>query len=259
MTKRLENKVALVTGAARGMGEAICKLFAIEGAIVIVSDIDKEGENVARAINSSGGEAVYFHLDVTNRREIKDVFSKIAEKYGRIDILVNNAGVVEKYWVIDMPEEIWDKVLNINLKGTFNCSQAVLPLMIKQKGGRIINMASVSAVRGDAANGAYSASKFGILGLAQCLSEEVGKYNILVNSVCPGPIPTRLGEYGVKGDAELRKQDPEFIRKWYVDTTPLGRQGTPEEIAKAVLFFASDDSSFVTGCTLSVSGGMVRW
>ena len=257
--KRLENKVAIVTGAARGMGKAICRLFADEGAIVVVTDMDKEGENVVSEIIDAGGQAVFYHLNVTDRTEIKNVVDDVLAKYQKIDILVNNAGVVEKYWVVDMPEEIWDKVLNINLKGVFNCTQAVLPAMIKQNGGRIVNMASVSAVRGDAANGAYSASKFGILGLAQCLAEEVGQYNILVNSICPGPIKTTLGEYGVMGDAKLRDQDPEFFRKLYVDTTPLGRQGTPEEVAKAVLFFASDDCTFVTGCTLSVSGGMVRW
>ena len=257
--KRLDGKVAIITGAAQGMGEAICKLFAQEGAIVVVTDMDPAGENVVADINRLGGEATFFHMDVTNRQEIKSVIEQVRKKYQRIDILVNNAGVVEKYWVVDMPEKIWDKVLNINLKGVFNCSQAVLPTMMEQNEGRIVNMASVSAVRGDAANGAYSASKFGILGLAQCLAEEVGKYNILVNSVCPGPIPTKLGEYGVMGDAKLRDQDPEFFRKWYIDTTPLGRQGTPEDVAKAVLFFASDDCSFVTGCSLSVSGGMVRW
>jgi len=257
--KRLDEKVAIVTGAARGMGEAISRLFAQEGAMVVVTDMDPEGENVASSIRDAGGKAAYYHLDVTDRKEIKNIVADVLDKYKRVDILVNNAGVCEKSWVVDMPEEMWDLTINVNLKGVFNCSQAVLPAMIKQEGGRIINIASVSSVRGDAANGAYSASKFGVVGFAQCLAEEVGKHNILVNSVCPGPIPTRLGEHGVMGDAKLRNQNPDFFRKWYLETTPLGRQGTPEEIAKAVLFFASDDCTFVTGCTLSVSGGMVRW
>ena len=257
--KRLDGKVAIVTGAARGMGEAISRLFAQEGATVAVTDMDAEGEKTAASIRESGGKADYYHLNVTDRQEIREVVADMLNKYKRVDILVNNAGVCEKSWVIDMPEEMWDLTMNVNLKGVFNCSQAVLPTMIEQNGGRIVNIASVSSVRGDAANGAYSASKFGVVGFAQCLAEEVGKYNILVNSVCPGPIPTKLGEHGVMGDAKLRNQDPDFFRKWYLETTPLGRQGTPEEIAKAVLFFASDDCTFVTGCTLSVSGGMVRW
>jgi 3-oxoacyl-[acyl-carrier protein] reductase len=257
--KRLDGKVAIVTGAARGMGEAICRLFAQEGATVVVTDMDAEGESVASSIRESGGNAAYYHLNVTDRKEIKELAADVLKRFKSIDILVNNAGVCEKSWVVDMPEEMWDLTINVNLKGVFNCSQAVLPAMMQQMGGRIVNIASVSAVRGDAANGAYSASKFGVVGFAQCLAEEVGKYNILVNSVCPGPIPTKLGEHGVMGDAKLRNQDPDFFRKWYLDTTPLGRQGTPGEIAKAVLFFASDDCTFVTGCTLSVSGGMVRW
>jgi NAD(P)-dependent dehydrogenase (short-subunit alcohol dehydrogenase family) len=257
--KRLEKKIAIVTGAARGMGRAISEAFVEEGATVVITDIDKLGEKTSLEINKRGGETIFFPMDVSKKADVEKVIKMVKDRFNRIDILVNNAGVVEKYWIKDMPEKIWDKVMDINAKGVFLCTQAVLPIMIEQKRGKIINIASIGGKIGEAANGVYSASKFAVLGFSQSLADEVGQYNIQVNSVCPGPIPTKLGEYGVKGDAKLRNISKESFRERYFKTTPLGRQGKCEEVAKAVLFFASDDCSFTTGCTLSVSGGMVKW
>jgi len=257
--KRLENKIAIVTGGARGIGRAISETFAEEGAKVVITDVDDLGKKTSLEINKKGGETIFFPMDVSKKADVVRIITKVKEKFGRIDILVNNAGVVEKYWIKDMPEKIWDKVMNINAKGVFLCTQAVLPVMIEQKKGKIINTVSIAGKVGEAANGAYSASKFAVLGFSQSLADEVGQYNIQVNSVCPGPIPTKLGEYGVKGDAELRNLPKDSFREQYIKTTPLGRQGKCEEVAKAALFFASDECSFTTGCTLSVSGGMVKW
>jgi sorbitol-6-phosphate 2-dehydrogenase len=252
---KLKDRVAIVTGAAEGIGKAIAAAFAEEGAKVVITDINYElAEETAAEI---GGDATAVKADVTKWDEVTDMVKQAVAKFGRVDILVNNAGVVRKGWVKDLPEEVWDEVLTINLKGTFLCSKAVLPTMIKQQYGRIITISSIAGKQGEAAGSAYCSSKFGQIGFTQALALEVARDNITVNAICPGPIPTRLGEYGIREDAKLRGQDPDEFRKWFLDRTPFGVQGTPEQVAKMAVFVASDDCDFTTGSAFNCNGGII--
>jgi NAD(P)-dependent dehydrogenase (short-subunit alcohol dehydrogenase family) len=256
---KLKDCVSIVTGGAKGIGEAIAIQFAKEGANVVVADIDYENAvKVADEINNCEyPEAIAIKLDVTNNNSVKDMVKKTLDHFNKLDILVNNAGIVAKGWVKDLPVEVWDKVLTTNLRGTFLCSKAVLPTMIEQESGRIINISSIAGKRGEAAGSAYCSSKFGIIGFTQALALEVAENNILVNAVCPGPIPTKLGEYGIKEDAKLRGQEPDEFRQWFIDRTPFKRQGTPEQVARMCVFIASDDCDFTTGSAFNVNGGII--
>ena len=252
---KLENKVAIVTGAAEGIGKSIAAEFVKEDARVVVADInfDKAKETAEQL----GENAFAVNVDVTDKSQVEKMVSASIEKFGRVDILVNNAGIVRKGWVKDLPEETWDDVLTINLKGTFLCSQAILPEMIKNNYGRIVTISSIAGKQGEAAGSAYCASKFGQLGFTQALALEVAKHNITVNAVCPGPIPTSLGEYGIREDAKLRGQDPDEFRDWFISRTPFGVQGTPEQVARMTVFVASDDCDFCTGSAFNCSGGII--
>ena len=252
---KLENKVAIVTGAAEGIGKSIAAEFVKEGARVVVADInfDKAKETAEQL----GENAFAVNVDVTDKSLVEKMVSASIEKFGRVDILVNNAGIVRKGWVKDLSEETWDDVLTINLKGTFLCSQAILPEMIKNNYGRIVTISSIAGKQGEAAGSAYCASKFGQLGFTQALALEVAKHNITVNAVCPGPIPTSLGEYGIREDAKLRGQDPDEFRDWFISRTPFGVQGTPEQVARMTVFVASDDCDFCTGSAFNCSGGII--
>lgn len=252
---KLENKVAIVTGAADGIGKAIAKEFANEGAKVVIADINfKKAQETAAEI---GTAAFPIKVDVTKSKQVQEMVSGAIDHFGKLDILVNNAGVVRKGWVKDLPEETWDEVLTINLKGTFLCSKAVLPELIKNNYGRIITISSIAGKQGEAAGSAYCASKFGQIGFTQALALEVAKNNITVNAICPGPIPTKLGEYGIREDAKLRGQDPDEFRDWFISRTPFGVQGTPEQVAKMAVFIASDDCDFCTGSAFNINGGII--
>ena len=252
---KLKDRVAIVTGAAEGIGKAIAVAFAGEGAKVVIADINYELAKETTA--EIGGDVMAVKADVTKWDEVTAMIKQTVEKFGRVDILVNNAGVVRKGWVKDLPEEVWDEVLTINLKGTFLCSKAVLPTMIEQQYGRIITISSIAGKQGEAAGSAYCSSKFGQIGFTQALALEVARDNITVNAICPGPIPTRLGEYGIREDAKLRGQDPDEFRKWFLDRTPFGVQGTPEQVAKMAVFVASDDCDFATGSAFNCNGGII--
>jgi NAD(P)-dependent dehydrogenase (short-subunit alcohol dehydrogenase family) len=252
---KLKGRVAIVTGAAEGIGKAIAVAFAKEGAKVVIADINYELAKETTA--EIGGDVMAVKADVTKWDEVTAMIKQTVEKFGRVDILVNNAGVVRKGWVKDLPEEVWDEVLTINLKGTFLCSKAVLPTMIEQQYGRIITISSIAGKQGEAAGSAYCSSKFGQIGFTQALALEVARDNITVNAICPGPIPTRLGEYGIREDAKLRGQDPDEFRKWFLDRTPFGVQGTPEQVAKMAVFVASDDCDFATGSAFNCNGGII--
>jgi NAD(P)-dependent dehydrogenase (short-subunit alcohol dehydrogenase family) len=252
---KLKDRVAIVTGAAEGIGKAIAVAFVEEGAKVVIADINDElAKETAAEI---GDDATAVKADVTKWDEVTDMVKQTMTKFGRVDILVNNAGVVRKGWVKDLPEEVWDEVLTINLKGTFLCSKAVLPTMIEQQYGRIITISSIAGKQGEAAGSAYCSSKFGQIGFTQALALEVARDNITVNAICPGPIPTRLGEYGIREDAKLRGQDPDEFRQWFLDRTPFGVQGTPEQVAKMAVFVASDDCDFTTGSAFNCNGGII--
>jgi NAD(P)-dependent dehydrogenase (short-subunit alcohol dehydrogenase family) len=255
MPARLEERVAIVTGAAAGIGAAIARAFCGEGARVVVADRDSEAaEATAKEI---GRAAIAMRLDVTNEDQVRAVVADTLARFDRIDILVNNAGIMRKAYVKDMAEELWDAVVDVNLKATFLCSKAVLPAMIEARRGRIINIASIAAKVGEPTASAYSAAKFGVIGFTRSLALEVAQYDILVNAICPGPIPTALGQQGWREGAQIEGVDLDRIMARVGPRSPLRRLGSVEQVAKMALFIASDDCDFTTGSAFNVDGGIV--
>ncbi len=244
----LENRTALVTGAARGIGKAIAESLAERGANIVVVDLAIEAaEETAQEIaEKTGREVLALEADVSDNASVKAMVKKALEKFGKIDVLVNNAGITRDGLLMRMKEKDWDLVLDINLKGAFNCVQALIRPMMKTRYGRIINITSVSGIVGQAGQTNYSSSKAGLIGFTKALAKEVGSRGITVNAVAPGFIETVLTE-------DL----PEEIRDFSMKLTPMGRFGKPEDIANAVAFLATEESSFITGVTLQVDGGMV--
>jgi 3-oxoacyl-[acyl-carrier protein] reductase len=244
---RLKGKVAVVTGSRRGIGRAIALEMAKEGARVVVSDIElKECQIVCDEIRKLGSHAIAVKCDVTKKNEVNAMMEKAIQKFGRIDIMVNNAGVYVSKPFTETTEEDWDFMLNINLKGAFLCSSAASKHMIKQKSGKIISTASIAGKVGFADSSAYCASKGGIISMTRELAMELAPYNINVNAVAPGVVDTNM----TKGLMEDEK-----AKQGLLTSIPLGRIGRPEDIAKAVVFLASEDSDYVTGHTLVVDGG----
>lgn len=241
----LKDKVAIVTGGGSGIGEAISKRFAKEGAKVLVADIDKvAATRVVKEIQESGGQATAATVDVSRKDQIHEVISDMLPRWGRIDILVNNAGIGEDKWFAESDESVWDRVIAINMKGTILFTHAVLPTMMEQKHGKIINIASAAGKVGQGRGVVYSATKAAVDVLAKALAREVARYRINVNSICPGPT-----------DTPLFAQDPELGKK-IAQGVPLKRIAKPEEIASAALFLASEESDFITGHSLLVDGGI---
>lgn len=238
----LTGKVAIVTGAARGIGAAITRYLSKEGASVAVADIDwKAAREFASGIISSGGEVFDIKVDISNEQSVQDLVDKTMEQYGRIDILVNNAGVIDVNPIPQMTIEDWNKVIDINLKGTFLCSKAAIDIMMKNGGGKIVNISShAGQVGGLKASPDYSASKAGIICLAKSFARYGAQYGVNVNTVCPGFIETVM----TRG-----RDNP--------DSVPLKRLGTPEDVAKAVYFLASSLSDYITGATIDVNGGLL--
>ena len=247
MSKRLQGKIALVTGASRGIGRAIAKLFAEEGAKVVInySRSEKEAASLAEEIKQQGGEALLVKADVSQAQEVKEMIKKVADEFGRIDILVNNAGILIQSPFLESTEEMWDTMMAVNLKGSYLCAKEVAPLMLKQKSGKIINISSVSGLAQKSALGnvPYAASKAGVIGLTRSLAVNLGP-TINVNAICPGLVETDMS-------ASL----PPERRRIPVEEAPLQRIGRPEEIASAALFLASEESDFITGEAITVSGG----
>lgn len=237
--KRLEGKVAIVTGGAQGIGQCICETFAREGAVVVavdMSDLTYSCENVTG-----------YKLNVTKRTDIEQFITETVNKYGHIDILVNNAGITRDALVNKMTEDMWDVVIDVNLKGVFNLTQAVAPVMLEQRTGSIINIASVVGEYGNVGQSNYAATKAGVIALAKTWAKEFARKGeaIRVNSVAPGYVNT-----------EMMKTVPDKVLDPIRAKTMLGRLGEPQEIANAVLFLASDEASFITGHNLSVNGGL---
>ncbi len=247
----LKGKVAVVTGAASGIGLATAKRLAKAHAKVALLDISvKQGKNAAAEITQNGGEAQYFECDVTSKTNCGAVTEEVFRVYGRIDILFNNAGVIIRKNIVELQEEEWDLVLNVNLKSVYLLSHFVIPFMRKTGGGSIINTGSGWGVKGGPNAAAYCAAKGGIVNLTKAMAIDFGQDNIRVNCVCPGDVDTPL----LHGEAlQLGQKDVEFMKE--AADRPLGRVGLPLDIANAVLFFASDLSSWITGSILVVDGG----
>ncbi|HAN87332.1 MAG TPA: 3-oxoacyl-ACP reductase [Firmicutes bacterium] len=244
---RLEGKVAIITGSGRGLGKEAACLFAEEGAKVVVGDINYESaEEVAAAIGEKGGEAMAVKLDVTDSASIQAMVDKVLERFGSIDVLVNNAGITADAQLVKMNEDQWDRVIAVNLKGVYNCTKAIAPIMIARGSGRIINTSSVVGVYGNFGQTNYAATKAGVIGMTKVWARELGRKGITVNAVAPGFTMT-----------EMMSTVPEKILSGIRDKTPLGRLGEPRDIAYAYLYLASDEANFVNGATIQVDGGLV--
>lgn len=243
---RLKDKVVIITGAGSGIGR-IAQLFAQEGAKVVVGDVnEKGGMETANSINNAGGQAIFEKLDVSNREQTRQVVKDAIAKYGKIDVLINNAGIIQDALVVKMTEEQWDKIININLKGPFNCIQAVVEQMISQGSGVILNMSSIVALYGNVGQTNYAATKAGLIGMTKTLAKELGKKGIRVNAVAPGFISTPMSA-----------TVPEKILEMMKEKTPLKRLGTPRDVANTLLFLASDDANFINGAVINVDGGLI--
>jgi len=247
---RLENQVVIVTGAARGIGRAIAMRCAHEGARVMIADVrDEQGRATVVEINKAGGTALYAHCDVSRRKQVDACVQRVVEKWGRIDVLVNNAGVCPFWDFETMPEKVWDRALDTNLKGAFLMSQAAANAMIEKKiRGRIVTIGSISSIVGGAQQAHYCASKAGLNLLTASMAISLGKHGIRCNAILPGPIETDIN----RDDLGQRDKRDYFIRR-----TPLGRIGQPEDLTGPVLFFATDDSAWCTGATLVCDGGIL--
>jgi len=253
---RLLDKVAIITGAARGIGLVTAQRFAEEGAKLALGDIDREAGEAARqkiqdqfrtrGQNRSAADFLFSRLDVTDRDSVEAFVKTVQGQFGRVDILINNAGITADAQLLKMTEEQWQRVIDVNLKGAFLCTQAVAPIMVAQGKGKIVNASSVVALYGNFGQSNYVATKAGLIGMTKVWARELGRKGISVNAVAPGFIET-----------EMVKTIPEKIINRLLEHTPLGRMGKPREVADAYVFLASDESDFINGIVLSVDGGLV--
>jgi NAD(P)-dependent dehydrogenase (short-subunit alcohol dehydrogenase family) len=248
MERQFDGKVALVTGGASGIGRASALAFAAAGAAVVVSDIVPEGgQEVVRLIGDAEGEATFIQADVSQAADVAALMRHIGERYGRLDYAHNNAGIEGRLLpFLDYPDEVFDRVIAVNLRGVWLCMKAELPLMLAQGGGAIVNTASIAGQKGTAEQSAYNASKHGVIGLTRCVALEFRHRGVRVNAVCPGVIDTPMVQ---------RAYSPERIAS--VAARQMGRLGTPEEIAQVVVWLCSDAASFVTGTAVQVDGGFM--
>ncbi len=242
----LDSKVAVVTGGAQGIGEAVCRKLFECGARVVVADID--GAGAGRVASDLGDEdrAFAVELDVSDGESVDGMMMQVSERYSAVDLLVNNAGITRDNFVVRMKEKDWDSVIAVNLKGMFLCTKAVLPGMVKQRSGGIVNISSVVAIIGNPGQANYSAAKSGVIGLTKSTAKEVASRGIRVNAIAPGFIETPMTD-----------KLSDAAREMFLKNIPLRRGGTPEDISKVVLFLASDLSDYVTGQVINVDGGMV--
>ena len=249
----LQDKVCIITGGAAGIGRATAEKFAAEGAKVVICDVNEEAGNALA--QSLGNDASFWKVNVVDRQEVQAWIDEVAKHYGHIDVLINNAGITRDGQFVkfkdgevtgQMSEEAFDAVIAVNLKGVFNCTQAVVPYMIKQGGGAIVSASSVVGLYGNFGQTNYAATKFAVIGMTKTWARELGKYQIRVNAVAPGFILT-----------EMVQKMPEKVLEGMAASTPLKRLGTPEEIAKVYAWLASDEASYIHGTVISVDGGIV--
>jgi 3-oxoacyl-[acyl-carrier protein] reductase len=244
--KRLENKIAVITGGADGLGRAAAIKFATEGAIVIIWDMNEEkGLQTVSEIESAGGKAFFARVNTASYTEVETATNDATDKFGRIDILINNAGITRDASIKKMTPDMWQQVIDVNLTGVFNCAKCVSAVMVEKGYGRIINTSSVVALYGNFGQTNYVATKAGVIGLTKTLARELGRKGITVNAVAPGFIAT-----------EMVKKMPENVLKAMEEKVPLGRLGQPEEIASVYLFLSSGEASYINGATISVDGGI---
>ena len=271
METSLMGKVAFITGAGYGgkynpdvkeehapnMGTAIAQRLAEMGAIVVATDIDlAAAETTVKTLKTYDGNPAHMAIkvDVTDRKSVDDALILVNGKFGRLDIVCNNAGVSSMAPLEDLTEKEWDFNVDVNMKGVFICTQAVIPYM-KEKGGRIVNTCSMAAVKPDPTLVHYTASKFGVLGMTKASAIGLAKYNITVNCVCPGWVKTPMQDREIIWEGAMKGITPEEVRQSYIDNTPLGRLCYPEDVANAVAFFVQPESNFITGEAMNVSGG----
>ncbi len=242
----LNGRVAIITGAAQGIGKAVAIKFAKEGADIVVSDINLDlAEATAREIEQLGRKSLALKVDVSKPDETEKMAEDVLKAFGRIDILVNNAGITRDTLLMRMKKEDWDLVLNVNLSGTFNCAKAVVKHMVKARSGKIINISSVVGLMGNAGQVNYSSSKAGVIGFTKSLARELASRSINVNAIAPGFI-----------DTDMTKVLPEKERQLLVNQIPLSRLGLPEDVANCAKFLASDEAGYITGQVIQVNGGM---
>lgn len=242
----LENKVAIVTGAARGIGKAIARKLSQEGAKVVICDLLEELLATAEELLQEGAAVMPLQIDVTNMEAVESMIQTVLDKLGSVDILVNNAGIVRDALLVRMKESDWDAVIAVNLKGSFNCTKAVARPMMRQRSGKIVNISSVMGLTGNIGQANYSASKAGIIGLTKSAAKELGRRGVNVNAIAPGFIMSRMTE-----------SLPEDQREKALENIPLGFLGSPEDVANAVAFLVSDSARYITGQVIQVDGGLV--
>jgi 3-oxoacyl-[acyl-carrier protein] reductase len=243
---RLTGKVALVTGAARGLGRAIALAFAKEGATVAVCDMADANSELIREIKAAGSMGTYFQCDVTDPKRVNEMVKAAIEALGPIDILVNNAGITQDATLMKMTEEQWNAVIGVNLSGVFHCTKAVAPGMVERKSGKVINLSSIVGLYGNFGQTNYAATKAGVIGMTKTWARELGPKGINVNAVAPGFIGT-----------EMVQKMPQDVLENMKQRTPLRRIGSPQDIANACVFLASQEADFINGAVLSVDGGLV--
>lgn len=257
----LEEQIALITGAAQGIGKAIATEMAKTGANVILTDTNEARlketyqNHILNAYRDREVKSSYLIMDVTNEAEIREVTDKVVEQFGQIDILVNNAGVLSSHPVVELEEKEWDRIINVNLKGTFLVTKTVLRHMMKRRAGRIVNIASDSGITGKKYLSHYCSSKFGVVGFTQSVAQEAADYNILVNAICPGPTATEIYHTDREMRSKIRGISKGDLIREENERIPLGRPAQPEEVARLVIFLASKDNTYITGEAINVSGG----
>jgi 3-oxoacyl-[acyl-carrier protein] reductase len=243
---RLVDKVSIITGAGSGIGQATAAKFAREGARVAVCDVNESAAHrVAKEINDGGGEALHFHVDVTDTDSIARMVEAVMARWGRIDTLVNNAGIVQDAQLKKMTEDQFDRVIDVNLKGVYNCTRAVVDIMLHQHSGCILNASSIVGLHGNFGQTNYAASKFAVIGMMKTWARELARKGIRANAICPGFIET-----------PILKSMPHKVVAMMEDKVPMGRLGRPEEIANTYAWLASDEASYINGAVIEVSGGV---